>query len=265
MNQTKFETETKGSGRKLLREKTSNFIKGLGAYFAIVLTNISIIIIITIVIGGRSLEISRLLPYLYISAIFLLCYSVVTTKTVNASILYKIQQIIKRFIDVVMASLSLFLYMPILILLAITIKIESAGPILFRSKRVGQFGILFDAYKFRTMYIEPKEKPITKVGNFLRRFSLNVFPMFINVLNGELSLIGPWPRSPEFIAETLDKDKKILTVRPGLIGISQISNTSHQQAVELDLKYIENWSLLLDLKILLKTVFVAFAKKHNGA
>ena len=261
MNQTKFETETKGSRWEFYREKTSNFIKGLGAYFAVVLTNISLIILIAIVFGEHSLEINGLLPYLFISTLLLVCYSVATTKTVNASILYKIQQIIKRFFDVVMAAFEIFLSMPIMILLAIAIKIESPGQILFRSKRVGQFGTLFDAYKFRTMYIVPKEKPITRVGYFLRRFSLNELPMLINVVNGELSLIGPWPRLPENLAENLDKDCKILTVRPGLTGLWQISNTSFQQLVELDLKYIENWSLLLDLNILFKTTFVVLINK----
>ncbi|OHE60404.1 MAG: hypothetical protein A2Z47_15865 [Thermodesulfovibrio sp. RBG_19FT_COMBO_42_12] len=264
MSQTKLEKETK-SGWKFFREKTSNLIKGLGAYFAVVLTNISLIIIITIVTSEHSFETSGLLYYLYISALFLVGYSIATTKTVNDSIIHKILQIIKRFFDVVMAASGFFFLMPLLIILAVAIKIESDGPILFRSKRVGQFGSMFDAYKFRTMYIAPTEKPITKVGSFLRRFSLNELPMLINVLNGELSLVGPWPRLPENLAETIDKDNQILTVRPGLTGLWQISNTSSRQSVELDLKYIKDWSLWQDLKILFKTVFVVLITKQNRA
>jgi lipopolysaccharide/colanic/teichoic acid biosynthesis glycosyltransferase len=261
MNQTKFETETNKRRRKFYGEKTSNFIKGLGAFFAVVLTNISWIIIITIVISGHSFEINGLLVYLYASILFLFCYSVATTKTVNASAFYKMLQIIKRLFDVVMAALWIFLFMPLFLLLAIAIKIESSGPILYRSKRVGQFGTLFDAYKFRTMYNRFHEQRISRVGNFLRRFSLHELPMFFNVLNGELSLIGPWPRMPENIAETIDKDKKILTVRPGITGVWRISNASPQQSVELELKYVENWSLLLDLKIFFKTVFAVLVNK----
>lgn len=256
MNPTKLESETKDSGLKFYREKISNFTKGLGTYFAVVLTNISLIIIVTIATNKQSIEINGLLSYLYISIIFLIGYSVATTKTVNGAILYKLAQIIKRFLDVVIAASMSFFFMPLLILIALAIKLESAGPFFFRSKRVGQFGTLFDAYKFRTMHIAPKEEPITKIGIFLRRFSLNELPMLFNVLNGELSLVGPWPRLPENLAETIDKDKKILTVKPGLTGLWQISNTPLQQSVDLDLKYIDNWSLLQDLKILVKSVFV---------
>jgi lipopolysaccharide/colanic/teichoic acid biosynthesis glycosyltransferase len=262
MNQTKSKKETKG-GWEFFKEKTSNLIKGLGAYFAIVLTNISLIIFITIVTNEQSLKINGLIYYLYISVLFLVGYSIATTKTVNDSIIHKILQIIKRFFDVVVAALGLFFLMPLLIILAISIKLESPGPILFHSKRVGQFGTIFDAYRFRTMYfdIAPKEFPITKVGNFLRRSSLNELPMLINVLNGELSLVGPWPRLPENLAETIDKENKILTIKPGLSGLWQISNTSPRESVEIDLKYIETWSLWEDVKIIVKTVFIVLKNK----
>ena len=174
MSQTKPETEAKGSRRVFHRERASNFIKGLGAYSAVALTSITWIIGITVLAtGGRSPEINGLLPYLYVSILLLLCYSFATTKTANASISYKIWQIIKRFFDVVVAASAIFFLMPLFVLVAIAIKLESPGPILFRTKRVGQFGTLFEAYKFRTMYIAPTERPVTQVGRLLRRSSLN--------------------------------------------------------------------------------------------
>jgi lipopolysaccharide/colanic/teichoic acid biosynthesis glycosyltransferase len=261
MNQAEFNTDTQGSGWRFYREKASNFIKGLGAYFAIVFTNISLIIIITIVVRDHSLVIKGFFPYLYISILYIVCYSVATTKTVKVTILNKILHIIKRLFDVVMSALSIFILMPLLILIAIAIKLESAGPVLYRSKRIGQFGTLFDVYKFRTMYIEPKEKSITKVGNLLRRLSWNYLPMLFNVLNGELSLVGPRPRYPNKL-DILDINNKILTVRPGMTGLWQISNKEPQQSDDIDLKYIENWSLLQDLKTITNTFFyVIFNKK----
>lgn len=266
MNQTEFEMGSKKNNRNFWGEKTSNFIKGLGAYFAVVLTNISWIIVIAFIVNEHAFEIDRLLLYVYISVLFLLCYSIVTTKTVPAPVTYKLMQIIKRFFDIVMAASGIFLFMPLFLILAIAIKLESSGPILFRSKRVGQFGIPFDAFRFRTMYAKVGNKQITRVGHFLRRTSLYTLPMYINVLNGEISLVGPWARLPENMVEFIDADKKILIVKPGLSGLWQISNTPLEQSVSLDLKYIENWSLLLDFKILIKTPFaLLFINKEKNA
>jgi lipopolysaccharide/colanic/teichoic acid biosynthesis glycosyltransferase len=261
MNQTESNMNKNG---KFLGEKTSNFLKGLGAYSAVVLTNISWIIVIAFLIGGHSFIIDRLLLYIYISVLFLVCYSLVTTKTTLAPITYKLMQIIKRFFDVVFAASIIFFLMPLFLLLALAIKLESSGPVLFRSKRVGQFGVPFDIYRFRTMNIKAGDKQITRVGNFLRRTSLYTLPMYINVLNGELSLIGPWARSPESIAKFIDADKKILTVKPGLSGLWQISNAP-EQLIPLDLKYVETWSLWLDFKILVKTPYVVLFNNKKSA
>lgn len=254
MNQTEFKMNNNG---KFLEEKTSNLIKGLGAYLAVVLTNISWIIVIAFLMGGHSFVIDKLLLYIYISVLFLVCYSLVTAKTIPAPITYKLMQVIKRFFDVVFAASIIFVFMPLFLLLFIAIKLESSGPVLFRSKRVGQFGVPVDIYRFRTMNIKAGDNQITRVGNFLRRTSLDTLPMYINVLNGEISLIGPLARSPESIAKFIDADKKILTVKPGLTGLWQISNAP-EQLILLDLKYVETWSLWLDFKILIKTPYVVF-------
>lgn len=255
MNKTHFDNEAREDGFKAYRETLSLFLKGLGAYFSITLTSISFLIIFSLFLpktqtGG----VSRLLPYTGFTVIFLLLYSIATTKTRGGSKTYKFLQILKRFLDLVITSFSFFAMMPLLILIMILIKVDSAGPVIFRTKRVGQFGKTFDVYKFRTF--APSQKPITRVGKFLRRFSLDRLPMYYNVLEGELSLVGPRPRSPEYFVENKDIDRKILTVRPGVTGLAQISRASSpQQLVELELEYVEKWSLFLDFKIFLKTPF----------
>jgi undecaprenyl phosphate N,N'-diacetylbacillosamine 1-phosphate transferase len=258
MNKTNFDDEIREDGAKTYRETIPLFIKGLGAYFSVALTSVSFMIILSFFISKtQTIEINRLFPYLGITAIFLLFYSFVTTKTRNSSNAYKLFQILKRFFDLVITSLLFFLIMPVFILITILIKVDSAGPIFFRTKRVGQFGKTFDTYKFRTMYLAPVEMPVTRIGKFLRRLDLDQLPMLYSVLEGEMSLVGPVPRLPENIAESVDIDKKILTVRPGITGLAQISRSSSlQQVIELDLRYIENWSLFLDFKIFLKTPFI---------
>lgn len=252
MNPTNF--HKKQADLKIFSGKFRLFVTGLGAYSAIVLTTVSFLIVFTsIAVDKQTVEIKRLLSYLIIPAIFLPFYSAITTRTVHASIGYKSRQVIKRFLDVVIAALGLFSMMPLLLLIAIAIKIESPGPVLYRSKRVGQFGRLFDAYKFRTMYHQPSETPITRVGKFLCRFSIDELPLLYNVVEGELSLVGPRPRQPQNLDETIDEERKILSVKPGMTGLWQISRSPFNQAIHFDLQYVENWSLLLDLKILFKT------------
>jgi lipopolysaccharide/colanic/teichoic acid biosynthesis glycosyltransferase len=267
MNQTKYNLDDDRNGSKFLKERTSNFIKGLGAYFAGVLTNISFMILLALSLDWKAYEATGLLSYLTISLLYLVLYSTVTTRTETSSISYRLMQILKRFFDVILAALSIFLLMPLLILLSVAIRIDSPGPILFRSKRIGQFGKSFDIYKFRTMHLAPSEQPVTRVGKFLRRFSLNELPLLINVLNGELSLVGPRPRSPQSLDTTLDHEGKILSVRPGITGLWQVSISSSNEkfsfkdAIRLDLQYIHNWSLALDIRILFKTLLVVF---QNG-
>jgi len=257
MKQSNFDDKLNDNTSKVYMDKIRLFITGLGAFFALVFTYVAFLIVFAFfVFDKQMIEKSKLLSNLIIPALYLIYYSVVTTKVINASLSYKLRQFIKRFFDVILSAFGLFLLLPIFLVIAIAIKIDSPGPILLRSKKVGQFGKLFDVYKFRTMHLAPKEIPITRVGKFLRRFSIDELPMLYNVLEGELSFVGPWPRYPKYLEKTIDADQKILLVKPGMTGLWQISKSNANELIEYDLKYIEEWSLFLDIKILLKTSLV---------
>lgn len=235
-------------------------IASLGAYFAMVLTSISLLLVVSIfLIDERIIETSKLLSYLIIPIILLLLYSVLTTKTNNTSTIFRFRQIIKRFIDLVISSLGIFFTAPLIIVIAIAIKLDSPGPVFYRFRRIGQFGKPIDVFRFRTMNIAPTQIPITRVGKLLRRYALDELPMFYNVIEGELSLVGPLPRRPDNQDDSLDSEKLILTVRPGITGLWQISASSKSdlhQLIVLDLEYIKKWAILLDIKILFKTILI---------
>jgi lipopolysaccharide/colanic/teichoic acid biosynthesis glycosyltransferase len=258
MNKTNYNDKTSEKGYTSYRETFFIFINGLGTYFSVVLISISLLIFFSLFLSKtHNTEVNSLLPYTGITPIFLLFYSIATAKTKSGSKRYKVLQILKRLFDLTFVSFCFFSLMPFFILIIILIKIDSAGPVFFRTKRVGQFGKIFDAYTFRTNYLSPDQKPVTHVGKILRRYSLDTLPMFYNVLEGEISLVGPWPRLPKNLTGTIDIDNKILTVKPGMTGLVLISHaTSPEHIIELDLEYVEKWSLFLDLKILLKTLLV---------
>jgi exopolysaccharide biosynthesis polyprenyl glycosylphosphotransferase len=184
----------------------------------------------------------------------------------------------KRAIDITLSALALLAILPILAAIAIAIKIDSGGPVLYRSYRVGKKGRRFLLYKFRTMVPEAdqlkdslrhlnerdgllfkvtNDPRITRLGRLLRKYSLDELPQFLNVLKGDMSLVGPRPPSPdEFEHYKLDSLRR-LTVTPGVTGLWQISarkDPAFGKALLLDLTYIENRSFWLDLKILCKTI-----------
>jgi exopolysaccharide biosynthesis polyprenyl glycosylphosphotransferase len=182
------------------------------------------------------------------------------------------QRAIKRVIDVFVGSLVLVLSAPIMAIVALAIRVESPGPVLFRHKREGYRGAAFEVLKFRTMHagvedtepvegelgfgVKPEDDPrTTRLGRFLRRTSLDELPQLWNVVRGEMSLVGPRPLSL-WEAERLGLERRMI-VRPGLTGLWQVSGRSTLSPVErvrLDIVYVQNWSLLLDLSILLRTV-----------
>jgi len=189
------------------------------------------------------------------------------------------QLIIKRGMDVVLSSLALVILAPLLGVIALAIKVDSPdGPVLFRQVRVGKDGRLFHLYKFRSMIPEAElikqhlkdlneadgplfkirnDPRLTRVGRILRRFSLDELPQLVNVLRGEMSLVGPRPALPEEVAQYEPWHHKRLTVTPGITGLWQISgrsDLSFDEMMLLDVYYVENWSLLLDLRILLLTI-----------
>ncbi|NPA90224.1 MAG: undecaprenyl-phosphate glucose phosphotransferase [Chloroflexi bacterium] len=188
-------------------------------------------------------------------------------------------KIIKRLMDLTLASVAILIFAPIMAIIAVAIKLDSPnGPILFKQKRIGKDGVPFYMYKFRSMIpeaeqIKPKlytmneaDGPIfkikndprtTRVGRIIRRFSLDELPQFFNVLRGEMSLVGPRPALPEEVAQYEPWHYKRLQVRPGITGLWQISgrsDLSFDEMMLLDIYYVENWSPWLDVRILFLTI-----------
>ncbi|HDN80162.1 MAG: undecaprenyl-phosphate glucose phosphotransferase [Chloroflexi bacterium] len=188
------------------------------------------------------------------------------------------ERLIKRAMDIVGAIVGLVLLAPLMLLIALAIKLDSPGPVLFKQVRVGKGGKEFVMYKFRSMKegaeeeqerlkeLNEVEGPIfklkddprcTRVGRILRRLSLDELPQLYNVLRGEMSLVGPRPPLPSEVAQYKEWHKKRLEVSPGMTGLWQVSGRSQlpfDEMVLLDLYYIENWSPMMDIMILLRTI-----------
>ncbi len=187
-------------------------------------------------------------------------------------------RLVKRLMDIGVSSAILLLFSPIWALVALAIKLESKGPVIFRQARVGKGERVFSMLKFRSMYADaekrraelekdhlhadallrlPRDDRVTPLGRFLRRFSIDEIPQFINVLKGEMSIVGPRPHMPSEVARYKDWQLRKFDVLPGVTGLTQISgrkDLSLDEMVRLDIYYIENWSPWQDLQILLKTV-----------
>ncbi|MGZ5550831.1 MAG: sugar transferase, partial [Nitrososphaeraceae archaeon] len=185
------------------------------------------------------------------------------------------QRIFKRTFDLVVTSLILIVITPLLFLVAVLIRIESKGPILFRQTRVGLNGKPFKIYKFRTMYIHSESENITKhtiqddprvtkLGRFLRKTSIDELPAFFSVLEGEMSLVGPRPyllSHSDFYSKLFNKEYDH-SMKPGITGWSQVAYLSRkipnwdvmEKIIEYDRYYVENWSILFDMKILFLTI-----------
>ncbi len=174
----------------------------------------------------------------------------------------------KRMFDIAFAALILVITAPLLLVCAIAIRLDSAGPVLYKQKRVGYKGEVFDIYKFRSMVSNAdrigsyqtvqNDTRITRVGAFLRRTSLDELPQLFNVLKGDMSFVGPRPDVPMQRENYTDQEwAKRTSVKPGITGLTQAtlrSAATKEQRLSLDLEYVDNASLLMDLKILLLTV-----------
>jgi exopolysaccharide biosynthesis polyprenyl glycosylphosphotransferase len=206
---------------------------------------------------------------------------------------------IKRVIDVIGSIVGILICSPLFIIIPVCIKLTSRGPVLFRQERIGQYGKSFIFLKFRSMYVNNDEKVhkqyvqnliagkvsgvtegngdgkkvykitndkrVTPLGNILRKTSLDELPQFYNVLRGDMSLVGPRPPIP-YELERYDTwhRRRVLEVKPGITGLWQVtgrSSTTFDEMVRLDLHYSTNWSLWIDVKILLKTTWIVFAGK----
>jgi undecaprenyl phosphate N,N'-diacetylbacillosamine 1-phosphate transferase len=181
----------------------------------------------------------------------------------------------KRLLDIVLSLLAVVILLPVFVVIAIAIKLNGKGPVVFKQERVGKNGKPFTFYKFRTMKTEvdpfgPSPKAaddlrLTKVGKLLREYSLDELPQLFNVLKGDMSIIGPRPLYVLQIAEWNEKQKKRLLVKPGLTGLAQISGRgelTREEKLELDVKYVETASFWLDLKIILTTIAQVFGRKN---
>ncbi|CAN7470691.1 sugar transferase [Arthrobacter sp. LjRoot78] len=201
----------------------------------------------------------------------------VTTPTLEGG-----QRVAKRLFDVVVSGLLIMISAPIMVVVALTIAADSRGPVLFRQDRVGIEGSHFQMLKFRSMVVDAEQRlatlvrhnegsgvlfkmkndpRITRVGRFLRKFSLDELPQLFNIFAGSMSLVGPRPPLPSEVAAYEHDVRRRLLVKPGLTGLWQVSgrsNLSWQDSVRLDLYYVENWSLAGDLIILLRTFRAVF-------
>ena len=174
---------------------------------------------------------------------------------------------IKRLFDVIGASVGLIICSPLFIIISVLIWFEDFGPVFYKQKRVGLNGKAFYLIKFRSMkpnnispsllgQVRNDHPMVTKVGKVIRRFKIDELPQLLNVLKGDMSLVGPRPTLPEQVKEYSDYELMRLTVRPGITGWAQVNgniNLSWSERILLDRWYVNNWSLLLDFIVLLKT------------
>jgi len=202
----------------------------------------------------------------------------------NESLVYLVP---KRTLDIIGSLIGIVLLSIVFILVALAIKIEDPkGPVFFSQERIGKKGKTFKMYKFRSMVTDAETKlaellqlnettgamfkmkndpRVTRIGRLIRKTSVDELPQLFNVLKGEMSLVGPRPPLPREVAEYTNYDKKRLIVTPGCTGIWQVSGRSNigfKEMVELDLYYIKNQSIFMDVKIIFKTIVLLFGSKN---
>lgn len=187
---------------------------------------------------------------------------------------------IKRILDIIFSFIGIIILSPIFLLVAIAIKIDSKGPVIFKQKRLGKDGKEFNIYKFRSMvvgaekigtgvYSKKGDSRVTKVGNFIRMTSIDELPQLVNILKGEMSFIGPRPvltYHPWKFEEYTKEQAKRFDVRPGITGWAQIhgrKDVEWHKRIELDIYYVEHISFWLDVKIFLKTIYNVILMKDN--
>jgi lipopolysaccharide/colanic/teichoic acid biosynthesis glycosyltransferase len=193
----------------------------------------------------------------------------------------------KRGLDITVALVGLMVLAPLFIVIAVLIKLDSPGTVFFRGKRIGQYGRPFNILKFRSMVPDAPQKGaaitcegdprITRIGKVLRKTKLDELPSLVNVLMGEMSLVGPRPESPEWVDRYTPRQRAVLTVRPGITGLAQIKYRNEEallrsanleteypkimnDKLNIDLGYVENRSFILDARILLETLAVLFRR-----
>lgn len=182
----------------------------------------------------------------------------------------------KRAVDLIGAMVAIILFSPVMLLTVLVVALTEEGSVIYRQERVGLHNQVFYMYKFRSMIMQDEEKEkaewstrndprITPVGKLIRRTSIDELPQLFNVLKGEMSLVGPRPERPQFVQKFRDEIPRYMVkhqVRPGMTGWAQINgyrgDTSIEKRIEYDLYYIENWTMVFDMKILILTIFKGF-------
>lgn len=187
---------------------------------------------------------------------------------------------VKRFLDVTASFLGLVLLSPLLLAVSILIKIDSRGPVIFRQKRIGRNGKVFEIYKFRSMcvgaektgsgvYSGKGDARVTRIGEILRATSIDELPQLLNILKGEMSFVGPRPPltyHPWKYEEYTDFQKRMFEVRPGITGWAQVNgrkDVEWHKRIELNVWYVDHMSLLLDIKIMFMTAFKVLTNADN--
>lgn len=187
----------------------------------------------------------------------------------------QLQMVVKRLIDIVVSAVALALFLPVMLVIAIVVKVTSPGEVIFRQWRGGKNGRLFTIYKFRTMtkdapnsalgsYAYKDDPRITSVGKFLRRTSLDELPQLFNVLRGDMSIVGPRPDLPHHVEKYTRFQRQRLLVKPGITGWAQVrgrNQISWDARIKLDVEYVQRWSLVRDLDVILRTGAVVLTGK----
>jgi len=188
----------------------------------------------------------------------------------------EIQLAVKRLFDIAAVVIALLLTFPLFLLIAIAIKTTSKGTILFLQDRVGKDAKIFKLYKFRTMVpgainmsqglaVSEKDPRITKVGSFLRKTSLDEIPQLLNVLKGNISLVGPRPTVPQHLEYYGEFEHRRLEIKPGITGLAMVRGRASipwSERIKYDVEYVDNFSLWLDLKIILQTLWIVLRRKN---
>lgn len=189
----------------------------------------------------------------------------------------RLEAFLKRFFDIAVSILALIILLPVFAIIAILIKLDSKGPIFFIYERIGKDGKPFYPIKFRTMVedaigkglkhtVSRDDERITRLGRFLRVVGIDEFPQLINVLKGEMSIVGPRPTMRYQVEAYNDFQKKRLSVKPGLAGWAMIhgrNSLSWEERIKYDVWYVENQSFILDIIILIKTIYLVFIKREG--
>jgi len=184
-------------------------------------------------------------------------------------------KLLKRIFDLLISLPAILVLLPVFAVIVIAIRVNSKGSAIFKQERAGKNGRPFVFYKFRTMKLDvdpfgpsPKsaqDPRLTKVGAFLREYSLDELPQLFNVLKGDMSIVGPRPLYLSQMSEWNERQKKRLLVKPGLTGLAQISGRgelTREEKLELDVKYVETAGFLADMKIILATIAQVFGRKN---